>query len=84
MLNLFVAYPSMMRWAEDATKSAPSDWNNWGYGMMGNIMWPHGTGLLGWGGIWMWLWSGLCLITWFLVVLVLVALFRWLWKKGEK
>ncbi len=28
--------------------------------------------------------SALHLITWFLVICVLVALLRWLWKKGEK
>jgi len=39
------------------------------YGMMG-------TGLFG-GSI-------VVLITWILIILVLIALFRWLWKKGDK
>ncbi len=41
-----------------------------GWGMMGG----YGTSLF----------SVFHIITWFLVICVLVALLRWLWKKGEK
>lgn len=42
----------------------------YGYGSMGNSFLPLA------GILW--------LITWAVVILVLVALFRWLWKKGDK
>lgn len=36
------------------------------------------------GGSWSWLGGILWLVTWVLVVAVLIALLRWLWKKGSK
>lgn len=86
MLDLFIA--PMMQWGQDATKSVSPDdvnnWNNWGYGMMGRH-WGLVNGMMSWENGWiLWVWQVLCLVTWFLVVLVLIALFRWLWKKGSK
>lgn len=36
------------------------------------------------GGSWMWLGGILWLVIWVLVIAVLIALVRWLWKKGGK
>lgn len=35
-------------------------------------------------GTGLWLYSLLWLVTWVLVIAVLIALVRWLWKKGDK
>lgn len=53
-------------------------------GMMGPGMmnWNQSWGMMGQGGFW--LWSILSWATWVLVLVVLVALIRWLWKKGNK
>lgn len=50
--------------------------NMWGYGFGGRGMMDvagYGAGL----GFVLWL------ITWFLIAIVLIALARWLWKKGN-
>lgn len=51
--------------------------------MMGPWMmsgsWNQMTGLG-----WFWFGGIVWLITWILVIAVLVALLRWLWKKGDK
>lgn len=47
----------------------------------------HGSmmaGFTGMGGGWMWLGGIFWLVTWVLMVAVLVALLRWLWRKGNK
>ena len=31
-----------------------------------------------------WLFGILCIVTWILVITALIALTRWLWKKGDK
>lgn len=31
-----------------------------------------------------WVFGLMCLVTWILVILALVSLVRWLWKKGNK
>lgn len=63
-----------------AGQSGCSSWGIMGRGMMGSGMmnWgPWGNwGLLGVWGLW--------LVTWGLGILVLIALFRWLWKRGER
>lgn len=43
---------------------------------------PMIAGFTGMGGGWMWLGSLVWLTTWVLVIAVLAALLRWLWKKG--
>lgn len=50
-------------------------------GMMGWGMMPFGGG---WTSAWLWLGGTIWLVVWVLVILVLVALLRWLWKKGSK
>lgn len=45
---------------------------------------PMMGGLSSLGGGWMWFGGVFWLVTWILVVAVLVALLRWLWKKGGK
>lgn len=52
-----------------------------GMGMMGWGMMPFGGG---WNLLWIWLGQVVWLVTWVLLILVLVALVRWLWKKGNK
>lgn len=49
-----------------------------------NNVWhcPMMFGLTGMGAGWMWLGSLIWLATWILIIAVLVALLRWLWKKG--
>ncbi|MBI2327690.1 hypothetical protein HYU92_05230 [Candidatus Curtissbacteria bacterium] len=59
----------------DQAKDLDPDGRYWGHPMM----W--------WGGgnqVTYTLFSILWLITWILVVIVLIALARWLWKKGDK
>ena len=31
-----------------------------------------------------WIYSLLCIVTWIIVIAVLIALLRWLWKKGDQ
>lgn len=31
-----------------------------------------------------WIWAILCLVTWVLVIVALIAFIRWMWKKGDK
>lgn len=89
MLDFLVTYAPMMRWGQDASASVtptPDDvnnWGNWGYGMMGRP-WAFAN-MMGWGGGWgFWLTGAMCLVTWILANMVLIALFRWLWEKGDK
>ncbi len=44
---------------------------------MKQMMGPYG------GYFWQFQWI-LCLLTWVLVIVLLVALIRWIWKKGDK
>lgn len=60
----------------NATESA--NWNGM-VSFMREMMGPSGSGFWFWQLHWI-----LELITWILIIAVLVALFRWLWKKGEK
>lgn len=41
--------------------------------------------MMGWlgDGTGIWFYALLCLVTWILIIAVLVALLRWLWKKGD-
>ncbi|MCL5675884.1 MAG: hypothetical protein M1120_02025 [Patescibacteria group bacterium] len=89
MLDFLVTYAPMMRWGQDASASVtPSpdqvnNWYNYGYGMTGRHFGLFGN-MAGLGVGWMfWIWGLLCFITWILVNMVLVAIFRWLWKKGK-
>lgn len=88
MLNLWAVSPMMPWLNSEATKSfGPEDWEKWGktgYGMYGMMLGHAPWFMMGWGNGWMWLLGALWLLTWVLVLLVLVALLRWLWKKGEK
>lgn len=49
----------------------------------GNL-WANHPMMAVWGGNAVWVYSLLSLVTWVLVIAVLVALLRWLWKKGDK
>ena len=60
---------------------------NWtGYPMMGPGMmgWWGGSQMTGGWQTGFWLWSILAWVTWLLIIVALVALIRWLWKKGDK
>jgi hypothetical protein len=46
-------------------------------------MWSNHPMMMGWGGNGIWIYSILSLITWTLLIAVLFALLRWLWKKGD-
>lgn len=51
-----------------------------GPGMMG--FWGDSSMMGGWqAGFW--LWSILAWVTWILIIVALIALIRWLWKKGD-
>ena len=41
------------------------------------MMWGYSSG----GAIWVW--SIFCIVSWVAVIAVLIALARWLWKKGD-
>ena len=70
-------FADMMRWGDDAAERGFSDgrlWENhpmmwWGRSSGSSFFWVHAI---------------LALITWVLVLIVLIALARWLWKKGDK
>ena len=49
------------------------------YPCMMSQFWSRGGGLG-----WLWMGGLFWLVTWILLILVLVALLRWLWKKGDK
>lgn len=46
--------------------------------------WANHPMMMGWGANGVWIYSVLSLVTWILVIAVLIALLRWLWKKGDK
>jgi len=65
-------------WATPAARG--KDWFP-GYHMMGPWGGPGMFG--GWqAGFWIWLILGL--LTWILIIIALIALIRWMWKKGDK
>jgi len=49
----------------------------------GGGYYPMMMGFPGMGSGWLWLGGIFWLATWVLVIAALVALIRWLWKKGE-
>jgi len=52
---------------------------------MGGWMMDDMQGMMGgWFVPFAWFWILLWLVTWALIIVALVALIRWLWKKGEK
>ena len=65
---------SMMRFGDQA-KDLDQDGRYWGHPMMWWAGGNQGTYAV---------FSILWLITWVLVVIVLIALARWLWKKGDR
>jgi len=66
----------MMRWS---ASPAPQGSDGRYFGGHHSMMWSMGnnSGAL-------WFFGILWLITWILVIVVLVALVRWLWKKGDE
>lgn len=46
--------------------------------------WTNHPMMMGMGTNGIWIYSILSLITWILLIAVLFALLRWLWKKGDK
>ncbi len=69
-------FADMMRWGTESGQKLPPDerlfWGNHPMMMWGNF-----------GGAF-WIIGILWIITWILVIVVLIALIRWLWKKGDK
>ena len=51
-----------------------------GFNMMGGNFGMMNGGFASVGWVWILLWSA----TWILIIVALIALIRWLWKKGEK
>jgi len=67
--------------AQYPTPVPQGSWSQSGYGpWTGHPMmwWSGGNQNVAWFGGLLWL------VTWILVIVVLVALARWLWKKGDK
>ena len=64
----------MMRYGTDATQK----------GYDGQYLWKGHPMMLGGSNAFFWIHAVLAFVTWVLVVAVLVALVRWLWKKGDK
>lgn len=70
-------FADMMHWGTESAQSIPTDdrYFRTYHPMMG---WMNGSvGAL-------WVFGILWILTWILVIVVLVALIRWLWKKGDK
>ena len=65
----------MMRWGTESGQQLPNE-----RFFEGNhpMMWAGG----GFGAFWVF--GILCIVTWILVIVVLIALARWLWFKGDK
>ena len=59
--------------------SQNGDWNSVAE-VMKDMMWPYqtGPGRLLWGSHWVFE-----LITWILIIILLIGLIRWIWKKGN-
>ena len=70
-------FADMMRLGDDAAERGLGDGRLWENHPM---MWWGGSG----GSSFFWFHAILALITWVLVIIVLIALARWLWKKGDK
>ena len=69
-------FADMMRWGASPLPQGYDDRYLWGHHpMMG---WADNNA-----GVF-WVFGLLCIITWILVIAVLIALIRWLWKKGDK
>lgn len=47
-------------------------------------VWANHPMMMGMGTNGIWIYSILSLVTWILIIAVLIALLRWLWKKGDK
>ena len=69
-------FADMMRYGTDAAQRGVDDRYFWDHHSM---MWGFGNNP----GVF-WFFSILWLVTWILVLIVLIALVRWLWKKGDK
>ena len=69
-------FAEMMRYGTDAAQKGFDDRYFWGHHPM---MWglSNNPSVL-------WFFSFLWLVTWILVIVILIALARWLWKKGDK
>ena len=65
----------MVRYGTEAAQKGNFD-GRWGYHPM--------MGLAGTNPGFFWFYGILWLVTWVLVIVALVALIRWLWKKGDK
>ena len=70
----------LVHMGEFATSSATSDLDN----HVGGWMMGGWSNMMGWFAPFAWFWILLCLITWILIIVALVSLIRWLWKRSEK
>ena len=71
-------FADMMRWG---TESGQKLYDGRDFGAnYHQMMWWGGPG----GSSLFWFHAILALITWVLVIIVLIVLIRWLWKKGDK
>jgi len=68
-------FAGMMRWG---ASPPPQGFENGYWGNHPMMWWMDGnSGAL-------WFFGILWLVTWILVIIALIALIRWLWKKGDK
>lgn len=73
-------FAQMMRYGDDAAQKGSDS-------QYGQYYWGHHPMMWGWAGnnsAAFWLSGILWWITWILVIVALVAVIRWLWKKGDK
>ena len=70
-------FADMMRWGTESGQKLPSDDRYFGgyHPMMGWMGANPGA---------FWIFGILWAVTWVLIIVVLIALIRWLWKKGDK
>ena len=70
-------FADMMRWGTDSAQSLPTDDRY--FRSYHPMMWWAGNNSSA-----IWVFGFLWIVTWILVIVVLIALVRWLWKKGDK
>lgn len=69
-------FADMMRWGTESGQKVPDDRYFWGHHPMMGWMGANSGAF--------WVFGILWLVTWILVIIVLIVLARWLWKKGDK
>ena len=70
-------FDDMMRWGTESADKLPAD-DRYFRGSHPMMWWAgNNSGAF-------WVFGLLWIVTWILIIIVLIALIRWLWKKGDK